>query len=89
MSIYKDYNNLLAGCWSWFKKWEQLPGFCLDISNMLSCQIMDRTNPPTKTQTVLQHISVVPNTYYDRMEPKKYVYRPNINLVLAITPNIL
>jgi hypothetical protein len=53
---------------------------------------MNRTNSrstPTKTQTVLMHLYVIPNTYYDRMEPKKYVNQRKNNLVLAITPNIL
>jgi hypothetical protein len=33
--------------------------------------IMDQTNrcsTPTKTRTVLQHLFVIPNTYYERME---------------------
>jgi hypothetical protein len=39
----------------------------------------------TKTHTILQSLHVLPNTYHYRMEPKNYVYRPNIRLVLVIT----
>jgi hypothetical protein len=35
---------------------------------------MDQTNrrsTPTKTRTVLQHLFVLPNTYYERMEQEE------------------
>jgi hypothetical protein len=57
-----------------------------------SSQMMDRTNyssTPTRPKTVLQHLSVLPNAYFERMEPKKCIYRPNINPVLAISWNSL
>jgi hypothetical protein len=48
---------------------------------------MDQTNfssTPTMTQTVLQHLSVLSNAYFERKEPKKYyIYWTNINPVLA------
>ena len=50
-------------------------------------QIKDPTNgssTPTKANTMLQSVHVLPNTYFYRMEPKNYVYRPNIRLVLVI-----
>jgi hypothetical protein len=46
---------------------------------------INRSSTPTKTQIVFQHLYVLPNTYYERMEPKNYVCRPNIRLVLVIT----
>jgi hypothetical protein len=49
---------------------------------------MDQTNlhsTPTETKTVLPSLYVVPNTYFERMEPNHYVCWLNIRLVLAIT----
>jgi hypothetical protein len=53
---------------------------------------MDPTNSSitlTKTHTMLQSVHAIANTYYYRMEPKNYVYRLNIRLVLAITLKML
>jgi hypothetical protein len=41
---------------------------------------MDPTNrsiTQTKTQTLLQSLHVLPNTYYCGMEPNHYVYQPS------------
>jgi hypothetical protein len=53
-----------------------------------SSQITDQTNrssTQTKPQTVFQHLYILPNTYYERMEPANYVCWPIIRLVLVIT----
>jgi hypothetical protein len=44
---------------------------------------------PTKTQTMLQSLYFLPNTYFLRTESIIYVYQPNISPVLAITYYIL
>jgi hypothetical protein len=53
----------------------------------------DRTNrssTPTKTQTVLQCLYILPYTYGERTEPKNYFYRPNFWLVpLVMTKEII
>jgi hypothetical protein len=55
-------------------------------------EITDATkshSTPTKTQTMLQSLYVLPTTYSERMESSPYVYQPNISLVLAITYQII
>jgi hypothetical protein len=42
------------------------------------------SSTPTKTKRLLQHLSVLSNTYYEGLDPKEYIYWPNTNLVLAI-----
>ena len=47
------------------------------------------SSTPMKTQTMLQSLYVLPNTYFQRMDSSPYLYQPNISLVLAITYYIL
>jgi hypothetical protein len=57
-----------------------------------SNEITDATksrSTPTKTQTILYSLYVLPTTYSQRMESSPYVYQPNISLVLAITYQII
>jgi hypothetical protein len=82
---------LPAGCGSWlgcYSFW-----FCyLTSPKKGSTQIKDPTNGssiPTKTKTVLPSLYVLPNAYYERMEPNHYVCWLNIRLVLAFTLKML
>jgi hypothetical protein len=49
---------------------------------MMNLSICSST--PNKTQTLLQHLSVLSNTYYEGLDPKEYIYWPNTSLELAI-----
>jgi hypothetical protein len=54
-----------------------------------SIPIMDPTNnhssTPTKNKRILHSLHVLPITYYEMMEPKDHIYRPNIRVDVAIT----
>jgi hypothetical protein len=53
-----------------------------------SSPIMDPTkhsSTPTKNKRILHSLHVLPNAYYEMMEPKNHVYWSNVRLDVAIT----
>jgi hypothetical protein len=54
------------------------PKYYVYLPNISLVVLTNLSSTKTETQTVLQHLYVTPNTYYERMRPKQYVYRPNI-----------
>ena len=90
---YEEHINSPAGCGSWLGCYSFWSCY-LTSPKKGSTQIKDPTNgssipTKTKTKTVLPSLCVLPNAYYERMEPNHYVCWLNIRLVLAITLKML
>ena len=51
-------------------------------------QIMDQTNrsiTQTNAHSMIENLHLLPNIYYNMMDPNNYVCRPNNELVMVIT----